>query len=129
MTTPCPIANHRKDVKYYSMPVKELVKAANLPYNLQRYIANMVYVGVAAYLLGIEMAEIKAALAWNFGGKTKPIELNWGMVTTAFAIGPRSQPRQRPALPGPAAWTGGNEGTLLVDGNSASAGWARSLAA
>jgi 2-oxoglutarate ferredoxin oxidoreductase subunit alpha len=56
-------------------------KAANLPYNLQRYVANMVYVGVAAYLLEIEMDEIKAALSWNFGGKTKPIELNWSMVT------------------------------------------------
>ena len=41
-----PIANHRKDVKYYSMPVKELVKAADLPYALQKYVGNMIYVGV-----------------------------------------------------------------------------------
>jgi 2-oxoglutarate ferredoxin oxidoreductase subunit alpha len=80
------------------MPVKELVKAANLPYNLQRYVGNMVYVGVAAYLLEIEMDEIKAALAWNFGGKTKPIELNWSMVNTALRMG-AGEPRQRPALP------------------------------
>ena len=87
-----PIANHRKDVKYYPLPVKELVKAANLPYNLQRYIANMVYVGVAAYLLEIEMDEIKAALAWNFGGKTKPIELNWGcLLYTSDAADERSR--------------------------------------
>ena len=92
-----PIANHRKDVQYFPMPVKELVKAANLPYNLQRYVANMVYVGVVAYLLEIEMDEIKDALSWNFGGKTKPIELNWSMVTARLQLGDR-KPGQRPAL-------------------------------
>ena len=40
----------------------------------------MVYVGALVYLLDIEMAEIEAALEWNFGGKRKPIELNMDMV-------------------------------------------------
>ena len=44
----------------------ELVKGANLPYNLQKYIANMVYVGVVAYLLEIEMEQIKDALVVEF---------------------------------------------------------------
>lgn len=79
-----PIAAHRKDVNYYAVPVKELVKAANLPYNLQKYVGNMIYVGVAAHLLEIEMDELRAALVWNFGGKTKPIEMNWNMLLTAF---------------------------------------------
>lgn len=114
-----PIANHRKDVKYYPMPVRELVKAANLPYNLQRYIANMVYVGVAAYLLEIEMNEIKDALAWNFGGKTKPIELNWGMVTAAYNWAEANLVNDQPFRV--RRMTGFNEDTLLVDGNTASA--------
>ena len=114
-----PIANHRKDVKYYPMPVKSLVKAANLPYNLQRYIANMVYVGVAAYLLEIDMNEIKAALAWNFGGKTKPIELNWSMVTAAYDWAKANLVNDQPYRVRP--MTGFNEGTLLVDGNTAAA--------
>ena len=84
-----PIANHRKDVKYYPMPVREMVKAANLPYNLQKYIANLVYVGVAAYLLDIDMDEIKDALSWNFGGKPKPVELNWQHADASLRRGPR----------------------------------------
>ena len=114
-----PIANHRKDVQYFPMPVKELVKAANLPYNLQRYVANMVYVGVAAYLLEIEMEEIKDALSWNFGGKTKPIELNWSMVTAAYTWATENLVNDQPYRVG--RMTGFNEGTLLVDGNTAAA--------
>lgn len=114
-----PIANHRKDVQYFPMPVRELVKAANLPYNLQKYIANMVYVGVAAHLLEIDMVEIKDALSWNFGGKTKPIELNWGMVTRAYEWAQVNLSNNQPYRV--ARMTGFNEGTLLVDGNTAAA--------
>ncbi len=112
-----PVANHRKDVKYYPMPVKELVKAANLPYNLQRYVANMVYVGVAAFLLEIEMEEIKEALSWNFGGKTKPIELNWSMVSGAYDWGVQHLVNDQPYRV--RRMSGFNEGTVLVDGNTA----------
>ena len=46
-----PIAARRHDVTYYPMPVGQLVKEANLPFELHDYIANMVYVGVLARLL------------------------------------------------------------------------------
>jgi 2-oxoglutarate ferredoxin oxidoreductase subunit alpha len=101
------------------MPVKNLVKAANVPYNLQRYIANMVYVGVVAHLLEIEMDEIKQALIWNFGGKTKPIEMNWGIVTAAYDWAQENLTNDQPYRVG--RMTGFNEGTLLVDGNTAGA--------
>ena len=112
-----PIANHRKDVQYFPMPVRELVKGANLPFNLQKYVANMVYVGVVAYLLEIDMDEIKDALAWNFGGKTKPIELNWGMVSRAYDWAKANLVNDQPYRV--ERMTGFNEGTLLVDGNTA----------
>jgi 2-oxoglutarate ferredoxin oxidoreductase subunit alpha len=112
-----PIANHRKDVQYFPMPVKELVKKAGLPFNLQRYIANMVYVGVAAHLLEIDMDEIKDALSWNFGGKTKPIELNWSMVTAAYEWAQTNLVNDQPYRV--QRMSGFNEGSLLVDGNTA----------
>jgi 2-oxoglutarate/2-oxoacid ferredoxin oxidoreductase subunit alpha len=114
-----PIANRRKDVRYFPMPVKELVKSANLPFNLQKYIANMVYVGVVAYLLEMELDEIKAALAWNFGGKTKPIELNWGMVMAAYNWAQANIVNDQPYRV--QRMTGFNEGTVLIDGNTAAA--------
>jgi 2-oxoglutarate ferredoxin oxidoreductase subunit alpha len=101
------------------MPVRELVKAANLPFNLQKYVANMVYVGIAAYLLDIDMNEIKEALAWNFGGKTKPIELNGGMVSRAYDWAKENLTNDQPYRV--QRMSGYNEGTLLVDGNTAAA--------
>jgi 2-oxoglutarate/2-oxoacid ferredoxin oxidoreductase subunit alpha len=112
-----PVANHRKDVQYYAIPVRELVKAAGLPFNLQKYVANMVYVGAVAYLLEIEMDEIKDALSWNFGGKTKPIELNWSMVTRAYDWAKANLVNDQPYRV--QRMSGFNEGTLLVDGNTA----------
>ncbi len=77
------------------MPVSQLVKEANLPFDLQDYIANMVYVGVMAYLLDIDMAEIEAAIDWNFGGKAKPSNLNMDMVRRALRLG-AGEPARRP---------------------------------
>ncbi len=114
-----PIANHRKDVRYFAMPVRELIKSADLPYALQKYIANMVYVGVVGYLLEIDMDEIKEALAWNFGGKAKPIELNWKMVTRAYDWAKANLVNDQPYRV--QRMSGFNEGTVLVDGNTAAA--------
>ena len=112
-----PIAARRKDVQYYAIPVRELVKAAALPYNLQRYVGNMVYVGVAAFLLEIELDELKSALDWNFGGKTKPIQLNWSMLMSAYEWAAAKLTNDQPFRC--RRMTGFNEGKVLVDGNTA----------
>ncbi|HXF65022.1 MAG TPA: 2-oxoacid:acceptor oxidoreductase subunit alpha, partial [Caldilineaceae bacterium] len=114
-----PIAARRHDVKYYPMPVKELVKAADLPFNLKDYIANMVYVGFLAYLLEIELEEIKAALEWNFGGKRKPVELNYDMVMRAYQWAQENVVNDQPFRA--ERMSGFNEGKILVDGNTAAA--------
>ncbi len=114
-----PIAARRADVKYYGMPVKELVKAAELPFALRDYVANMVYVGVVAHLLEIEMDEIKAALEWNFQGKPKPIALNWDMVQRAYNWAVENLTNEQPYRV--ERMSGFNEGKVLIDGNSAAA--------
>lgn len=99
------------------MPVRELIKAANLPYNLQKYVGNMIYVGVAAYLLEIEMDELHEALIWNFGGKPKPIEMNWNMLLSAFNWAQENIVNDQPYRC--RRMTGFNEGKVLIDGNTA----------
>jgi 2-oxoglutarate ferredoxin oxidoreductase subunit alpha len=114
-----PIPAQRPDVTYYPMPVSKLVKEADLPFELRDYIANMVYVGVLVHLLGIEMAEIEAAVEWNFGGKRKPIDLNMDMVRRAYAWAVESlQTQDTYAV---RRMSGFNEGKLLVDGNTTGA--------
>lgn len=114
-----PIAAKRDDVRYYGMPVKELVKEAKLPFALRDYVANMVYVGAAAHLLGIEMDEIQAALEWNFKGKPKPIALNWDMVQRAYDWAVENITDEQPYRC--ERMSGFNEDKVLIDGNSAGA--------
>ena len=78
------LAINRDDITLYPMPVKKLVKDSGAPSNLRDYIANMVYVGVVAQILGIDIEKIYQALEFHFKGKAKPIELNFGMVKAAY---------------------------------------------
>jgi 2-oxoglutarate ferredoxin oxidoreductase subunit alpha len=75
----------REDVIAYPMPVKQLVKASDAPSGLKNYVANMVYVGVLAQMLGIDLDMIHQALEFHFKGKQKPIDLNFGLVQSAAA--------------------------------------------
>jgi len=75
----------REDVIAYPMPVKKLVKESDASSNLKNYVANMVYVGVLAQILGIDMERINEALEFHFKGKRRPIELNYGLVQRAAA--------------------------------------------
>ncbi len=74
----------RTDIYAYTMPVKRLVIESEAPNNLRDYIANMVYVGVLSNLLKIDLDKIYSALDFHFKGKTKPIELNFGVVKAAY---------------------------------------------
>ena len=114
-----PIANHRKDVKYYPIPVKQLVKDADLPFSLRDYVANFSYVGTLAYLLGIDMDEIKAALEWNFDGKKKPVDMNFGMAQAAYDWSSENLTNDQPFRV--ERMSGYNEGKIMVDGNTAAA--------
>jgi 2-oxoglutarate/2-oxoacid ferredoxin oxidoreductase subunit alpha len=77
------IAINRDDVVAYPMPVKKLVKESDAPSSLKNYVANMVYVGVLAQILGIELDMIHQALDFHFKGKQRPIDLNYGLVVKA----------------------------------------------
>ncbi len=114
-----PIANHRKDVTYYAVPVKDLVKAADLPHSLRDYVANFAYVGTLAYLLEIELDEVRAALDWNFAGKSKPIDLNYGMTKAAYDYAVEKLSNDQPYRV--ERMRGHNEGKVMVDGNTAAA--------
>ncbi len=70
----------RDDVVAYPMPVKQLSRDSGAPSSLRDYVANMVYVGVLAYMLGIDMEMIEAALSFHFKGKQKPVDMNFGLV-------------------------------------------------
>lgn len=73
----------RDDVLLYPMPVKKLVREVEAPRELRDYLNNMVYVGVLAQLLGIEVEKLQQALDFHFDGKEKPIDLNMAVIGKA----------------------------------------------
>ena len=77
------LAINRDDIVTYPMPVKELTRQSGAPSKLRDYVANMVYVGVLSQILNIDLDKIYQALNFHFKGKTKPIDLNFGVVQSA----------------------------------------------
>lgn len=73
----------RTDITYYAIPVKEMAKANEADPKLRTYIANMVYVGALAHLIGMDVKEIEAALMFHFKGKQKPVDSNMKVVRQA----------------------------------------------
>ena len=108
----------RQDIFLYPMPVKQLVRESGTPSNLRDYIANMVYVGILAQLLKIDMEKIYQALDFHFKGKQKAIDMNWGMVKAASEWATGNLEKKDPYLVEPSDIA---DGYILADGNTAAA--------
>jgi 2-oxoglutarate ferredoxin oxidoreductase subunit alpha len=70
----------RRDISLYPMPVKQIAREAKVSPTLRDYIANMVYVGVLAQMIGIDLELIKQALSFHFKGKAEAIDSNFNTV-------------------------------------------------
>ncbi len=108
----------REDVVIYPMPVKQLVQDSDAPSNLKNYVANMVYVGVLAQILGIDLDSIYQALDFHFKGKQKPIDLNFGIVKKAVAWAEENLEKRDPYRVEAMDKTGD---FIMTDGNTAAA--------
>jgi 2-oxoglutarate ferredoxin oxidoreductase subunit alpha len=109
----------RDDIVAYPMPVKEIVrKDPSIPSNLRDLIANMVYVGVLAQMLGIELDKIYQALSFHFKGKQKPIDMNFNTVKAAAEWAAASLEKKDPYFVEPMDKT---NGLIMADGNTAAA--------
>ena len=109
---------NRDDMILVAMPVKEILKEAKPQKNLRRFVANMVYVGVLANLLGIEMEPIEQALDFHFKGKEIPKEFNLKVIQMAAQWAEDNLDLDIPYRIEPRDLT---ENAILADGNTAGA--------
>jgi 2-oxoglutarate ferredoxin oxidoreductase subunit alpha len=112
------LPGNRDDITAYPMPVKTLLRSADIPSNLRDYVANMIYVGVVAWMLDIDMDKICAALTFHFKNKQKPIDMNYGMVKTAYDWAAANLVKQDPFRVEPMDAT---KDLIMSDGNTAAA--------
>ncbi len=75
----------RSDLHFFPVPFDKLVAPVCPDAKLRKLVRNMIYDGVVAKLLSIEMEEIHKALFKQFGKKkAKAAELNWGACQAGF---------------------------------------------
>jgi 2-oxoglutarate ferredoxin oxidoreductase subunit alpha len=114
---PLALGSLRSDLHLYPVPFDKLVAPVCPEAKLRKLVKNMVYDGVVAWLLGIDMEEIRKALDKQFGPKKKKAaDLNWGAARAGYDYAAANLTKTDPY------WIermDGNRGKLIIDGNSA----------
>jgi len=109
---------NRADLSYYAIPAKKFAFENESDAKLRTYVANMVYVGALAHLLGIDLADIEAALLFHFKGKRKPVDSNMKVVRLAAEWAAANLTKTDPYRVERMDQT---EGLIMIDGNTAAA--------
>ena len=108
----------RDDVCFYAMPFDKLVAPVCPNAKLRRLVRNIIYDGVLASLLGIELEEIHIALRKQFKTKPKAAEMNWQAVRAGYEYARNELTK---ADPFHVERMKANQGKIIIDGNSAAA--------
>ncbi len=108
----------RNDLIYYSVPYDKLVAPVCPEAKLRKLVRNMIYVGVVARLLGIEMPEVEKAIRKQFAKKVKAANLNLAAVKAGFEYATANLQKRDPYYVQRMDKTAGK---IIIDGNSAAA--------
>jgi 2-oxoglutarate ferredoxin oxidoreductase subunit alpha len=108
----------RNDLIFYSVPFDKLVAPVCPEAKLRKLVKNMIYVGVVAKLLQIDMAEVEKALRKQFAKKVKAANLNLAAAQAGFDYAGVSLTKQDPFRIQRMDKT---RGKIIIDGNTASA--------
>jgi len=115
---PLNLSATRQDLIFYAVPYDKLVAPVCPEPKLRKLVKNMIYVGVVAYLLEIEMAEIEKAIRKQFASKVKAANLNLAAATAGYDYAKASLTKADPFYLERMDKTAGK---IIIDGNSAGA--------
>jgi len=109
----------RSDLHFYPVPFDKLVAPVCPEAKLRKLVRNMIYDGVVAWLLSIEMEEIRKALVKQFGKrKAKAADLNWNAAKAGFDFAAGAFTKTDPYR---VERMNATAGKIIIDGNSACA--------
>ncbi|HWC18845.1 MAG TPA: 2-oxoacid:acceptor oxidoreductase subunit alpha [Terriglobales bacterium] len=106
----------RSDLIFYSVPYDKIVATVCPEAKLRKLVKNMIYVGVVAQLLGIDMKQVEAALRKQFAKKVKAADLNMNAARAGYDYAAASLTKKDPLFVEP---MNENEGKVIIDGNAA----------
>ena len=110
------LKQYREDVVFYPVPFDAITAAICPEAKLRKLVKNMVYVGVVAQLLRIDLGVVESGLRNQFAKKVKVFELNFGAVKAGFDYAAEKFTKQDPFVIERMNRTAGK---IIIDGNAA----------
>ncbi len=115
---PLKLDSLRDDLTFYSIPFNDLVKpVVDMP-KLRKLVRNIIYDGVLAWLLGIDMESLEVAIQKQFKRKPKAAELNIKAARVGYEYAKDNLPPQNKFRLERMNKTANK---ILIDGNGAAA--------
>src|SRR5438874_1033956 len=108
----------RTDLTFYPVPFDKLVAPVCPDAKLRRLVRNMIYDGILAKLLGIDLSLMEQALSKQLGKKAKAVTLNQGALKAGWDYAEKHFTKQDPFSIQPLNETAGK---ILIEGNAAAA--------
>src|SRR5438128_6870734 len=88
----------RSDLIFYPVPFDKIVGPVCPDAKLRRLVRNMIYDGILAKLLGIDLSLMDQALAKQLGKKAKAVTLNTAALKAGFDYAEANLPKQDPSF-------------------------------
>ena len=108
----------RSDLTFYAVPFDKIVATVCPEAKLRKLVKNMIYVGVVAKLLSIDMAEVEKAIRKQFAQEGESRESEPGAAQAGFDYAAANLTKQDPFQ---IARMDKTLGKIIIDGNSAAA--------
>jgi 2-oxoglutarate ferredoxin oxidoreductase subunit alpha len=106
----------RRDIVFYDVPFDKITASICPEPKLRKLVKNMIYVGVAAQLLAIDLDVVEAGLRRQFAKKQKVFDLNFGAVKAGYDYARTNLFKSDPYFIEPMDKTAGK---IIIDGNAA----------
>jgi 2-oxoglutarate ferredoxin oxidoreductase subunit alpha len=110
------LKQYRTDVVCYPVPFDKITAAICPEAKLRKLVKNMVYVGVVAQILNIDLAVVEKALQRQFAKKQKVFDLNFGAVKAGLDYARTTFTKQDPYF---VERMNSTAGKIIIDGNAA----------
>jgi 2-oxoglutarate ferredoxin oxidoreductase subunit alpha len=109
----------RSDITLVPVPFRKLVDQATDSVKVKKLLVNIIYVGVLAELLKIDLDALQSALKAQLGNKQSVFDMN--LKAMEIGLGYARENLSSLSLPFRAEKANGTDGKILIDGNAASA--------
>ena len=110
------LKQYRDDVACYPVPFDKITSAVCPEAKLRKLVKNMVYVGVVAWLLKIDLAVVEKNVQRQFVKKQRVFDLNFGAVKAGYDYAQATFTKQDSYFLEPMDKT---KGKIIIDGNAA----------